>query len=111
MKKGRLIAGIVTGVLSLACFTFATLFLFGALADANASDNAGAAIALVLVIYVALIVYGAQALTGIISLVCTGGCFRSESKTVRLLAIISFAVVLALLLAAVIVVVYLFTRG
>lgn len=110
MKKGRLIAGAVLGVLSLACFTFATLFLFGAIADAD-GGNAGVGIALIVVIPVAFMAYGAQALTGIISLVCTGGCFRSESKTVRLLAIISFAVVLALLLAAVIVVVYLFARG
>ena len=111
MKKGRLIAGAVLGVLSLACFLFATLFLFGALADVNASDNAGAGIALIVVIPVSLMAYGAQALTGIISLVCTGSCFRSESKAVGILAIIFFAVVLALLLAAAIIVVYLFVRG
>lgn len=111
MKKGRLIAGAVLGVLSLACFLFATLFLFGAIADANASGDAGAGIALIVVIPVACMAYGAQALTGIISLVCTGGCFRSESKIVRILAIVFFAVVLALLLAAVVTVVYLFVRG
>ena len=87
MKKGRLIAGSIFGVLSLVCFAAATLIIFSGLHDVEVSGDAAAGLALIAVFYLAFIVYGGQLISGIISLILTGGCFRSENKTVKTIAI------------------------
>ena len=87
MKKGRLIAGSIFGALSLVCFAAATLIIFSGLHDVEVSGDAAAGLALIAVFYLAFIVYGGQLISGIISLILTGGCFRSENKTVKTIAI------------------------
>ena len=111
MKKGRLIAGSIFGALSLVCFAAATLIIFSGLHDVEVSGDAAAGLALIAVFYLAFIVYGGQLISGIISLILTGGCFRSENKTVKTLATVAFFVVLAALIASAAVIAYLYLRG
>ena len=111
MKKGRLIAGSIFGVLSLVCFAAATLIIFSGLHDVEVSGDAAAGLALIAVFYLAFIVYGGQLISGIISLILTGGCFRSENKTVKTLATVAFFAVLAALIASAAVIAYLYLCG
>ena len=50
-------------------------------------------------------------ISGIISLILTGGCFCSENKTVKTLATVAFFAVLAALIASAAVIAYLYLRG
>ena len=110
MKKGRVIAGAVFGTLSIACFVFATAFLFSAIAEANASGDAGQGIALIVVIPIALMVYGGQLFTGVISLLCMAGGLKSESRPIRIVAWIFLVAVVALFVVAIALITYLLLR-
>lgn len=91
MKKANFIVGTVFFVISTLCCVFGNILILESIPLVNAENGQG--LALIVTVPVALILCGAQLVSGLVAFGCYGGCWTSQSKTIKVLSIIFSALV------------------
>ncbi len=91
MKKANFIVGTVFFVISVLSCVFGNILIIESIPLINANNGQG--LALIVTLPVALILYGAQLVSGLVAFGCYGGCWTSQSKTIKVLSIVFSALV------------------
>ncbi|MDY2879744.1 MAG: hypothetical protein SOT34_02215 [Candidatus Borkfalkiaceae bacterium] len=106
VKKARFIFGLIFVAIAIACCVFGAVLIVPFIGKSDASmEN----IALIVAFPVALMVYGAQIVSGIISVGCLAGYYRCPVKSYKVAAIL-FSVLHLIMLIFSVLTVFLLTR-
>lgn len=97
VKKARFIVGVVLTVIAVAGCVFGTSLCVGFIGKEPSTND----LALILVIPLTIIAYGAQAISSIVAVCCIAGYYKCEKKGYKIASIVlSVLIVLMIALSA-----------
>lgn len=97
VKKARFIVGVVLTVIAVAGCVFGTSLCVGFIGKEPSTND----LALILVVPLTIIAYGAQAISSIVAVCCIAGYYKCEKKGYKITSIVlSLLIVLMIALSA-----------